>query len=229
MLCCSLRKVRLHTFSKQSCLERFANHLDDLPGVYFPVPFSQRLFPSAYFPVSISQCLFPSSLFPVPFSQRLFSQRFANHLDDLPSVGHFWCTILMCNSTSSFSRQSQRQQLHLTYNLRNYLKSESDSLFSNLIMKALKAIKGFEMIISIQLDLLQEQLSVSVIEVKTSLTELKVYFCAFHMWGNHTLPAIGFGLDNFRLEKFRKSKFMQKCNFLLLWICSARMTISKEV
>ena len=61
------------------------------------------------------------------------------------------------------------------------MKSESDSLFSNLIMKALKAIKGFEMIISIQLDLLQEQLSVSVIEVKTSLTEFKVFFCAFHM------------------------------------------------
>ena len=95
-------------------------------------------------------------------------------------------------------------------------------------MKALKAIKGFEMIISIQLDLLQEQLSVSVIEVKTSLTEFKVFFCAFHMWGNHTLPAIGFGLDNFRLEKFRKSKFMQKCNFLLLWICSSEWQYQRK-
>ena len=59
------------------------------------------------------------------------------------------------------------------------MKSESDSLFSNLIMKALKAIKGFEMIISIQPDLLQEKLSVSVIEVKTSLTEFKLFFLCF--------------------------------------------------
>ena len=81
-------------------------------------------------------------------------------------------------------------------------------------MKALKAIKGFEMIISIQLDLLQEQLSVSVIEVKTSLTELKVYFCAFHMWGNHTLPAIDFGLDVF-------SKSLSLCKNVISYFCES--------